>query len=114
MGAPKKPAFDMDRLLDQHLEAETFIEISMSDIINTDYYRNICLGKEGTKKACTKEDLFSILYDLGMDTSKPVEDQFNQHRNWKNQVVTCLRYVGVKRTDKEWVKLEKSINKYQN
>ncbi len=114
MGAPKKPAVDMDRLLDQHLEAETFIEISMSDIISTEHYQNKCLKKEGTKKACTKEDLFDILYSLGMDTSRPIEDQFNQHRNWKNEVVTCLRYVGVKRTDKEWRSIEKSINKFQN
>lgn len=114
MGAPKKPAVNMDRLLDQHLEAEAWHEVSMSDIIRTDYYQDQCAGKEGTKNACTQEDLFAILYELGIDTKYPVEDQYLPHRNWKGELVTCIRYVGRKRTDHEWKRFEKSINKFQN
>lgn len=102
MAVTKSKEIQFEHQLRQHLEEEACHEISMSDIVRTDYYLNNCAGKEGTRQACTKEDLYNILYSLGMDTSKNIEEQVLPHRNWQNEVVTCLRFVGYKRTDKDW------------
>lgn len=49
--------------------------------------------------------LLGILYDLGIDTNEYIELQAPvQHRNRLNKIVTCGRYFGAERTDKEWLK----------
>lgn len=56
---------------------------------------------------CTEHStLFSeMLRELGMDTSKPIEQQENlQHRNRFDEVVICTRWVGHERSDAEWIK----------
>lgn len=50
------------------------------------------------------EKLNRILYELGMDTSKNIEQQNGLiHRNRLNEVVRCTRWVGDERQDEEWI-----------
>lgn len=45
-----------------------------------------------------------ILFELGMDTSKPIIRQDGlQHRNRLNEVVLCSRWVGDERIDPDWI-----------
>lgn len=50
-----------------------------------------------------KEEFNQMLYDLGMDIRYPYETQDCTHRNRFNNVITCQRFVGNERTDKEWL-----------
>lgn len=51
------------------------------------------------------EDLKTVLYDLGGDTSKHFElQEVTQHRNRLGNVVTCGRYILEERSDIEWLK----------
>lgn len=46
-----------------------------------------------------------IIEKLGMNTKEPIERQETiQHKNKLNQVVICDRFVGLERTDEEWIK----------
>jgi hypothetical protein len=48
--------------------------------------------------------LHNILYNLGMDVSKGIEQQNGlMHRNRLNKVVKCPRWVGEERQDEEWI-----------
>lgn len=48
--------------------------------------------------------MVTILFRLGIDTNLPFEYQgVTQHRNRLNQIVTCGRWYGVERSDKEWL-----------
>jgi hypothetical protein len=50
------------------------------------------------------EQFKQMLHELGMDTRQNIEKQENiQHRNRFEEIVTCDRYVGNERTDKEWL-----------
>lgn len=56
---------------------------------------------------CTEHHVLftKMLHELGMDTSKPIEQQENlQHRNRFDEVVICTRWVGHERSDVEWIK----------
>jgi hypothetical protein len=45
-----------------------------------------------------------ILYDLGIDITKPIERQDGlMHRNRLNEVVVCSRYIGYERLDDIWI-----------
>ena len=45
-----------------------------------------------------------ILWQFGMNVNKGVEVQENKtHRTMLNRLVTCDRYCGHERTDKEWI-----------
>lgn len=49
------------------------------------------------------EKFQDMLYQIGMDISRSIEKQENiTHRNRFDEVVTCDRYVGDERIDKEW------------
>jgi len=51
-----------------------------------------------------KDELFKHLYDLGVDITSDIDFQeVTQHRNRLNQVVTCRRFAGFERLDKEWI-----------
>ena len=51
------------------------------------------------------EEVFEqMLYDLGLDLNYPYETQDVTHRNRFGSVITCPRYVGKERLDKEWLK----------
>lgn len=47
----------------------------------------------------------SILWDNGMDINKPFRLIFDSHRSLTGGAVRFFRYVGVFRTDEEWVEL---------
>jgi len=50
------------------------------------------------------EQFKQMLHELGMETRQNIEKQENiQHRNRFEEIVTCDRYVGNERTDKEWL-----------
>ena len=50
------------------------------------------------------QKLNDILFELGMDVSKNVEQQNGlKHRNRLNEVVRCTRWVGSERQDEEWI-----------
>ena len=45
-----------------------------------------------------------MLEGLGMSTKQPIERQITvQHKNRLGEVVICDRFVGLERTDKEWI-----------
>ena len=100
----------VEATLNQFLEQENAWEVSLSDIVVSDQYKELC----PTPDSCSQVELYSILYQLGMDTENPVKRQTLQHRNWRGQVVDCLRFVGNRRQDKEWLKFINGTNKYQN
>lgn len=45
-----------------------------------------------------------ILYCNGMEVSRGYTTETKQHRNLQGKVVTCVRYEGVERIDKEWLR----------
>ena len=49
------------------------------------------------------EELQTILNSLGMNIRSPIEVQELTHRNRFNNIVTCKRWVGNERVDKEWI-----------
>jgi hypothetical protein len=50
------------------------------------------------------EEFNKILHDLGMNVNQPIDMQETiQHRNRFDKIVTCSRWVGNERTDKDWV-----------
>lgn len=61
-----------------------------------------------------KEDFEKLLYKFGMDIRYVYEEQDGegegevgtgiQHTNRQNKVVKCKRWVGMERTDDEWLK----------
>lgn len=54
----------------------------------------------------TRVDWFNqVLWVLGIDVTEPteIEIQHIQHRNRYNQIVNCRRWVGLERTDPEWL-----------
>lgn len=51
-----------------------------------------------------KDKLYQMLWEFGMDTNSDMDFQeITQHRNRMNKLVTCRRYAGFERYDKEWV-----------
>lgn len=58
--------------------------------------------KSGTPEE--KLRLKTMLYHLGMDVSLPCElQEVTTHRLWDKSIYTGNRYVGLERTDKEWL-----------
>lgn len=66
------------------------------------------------------DDLKTVLWDMGMDT---VNENFElsevvQHRNRLGKVVTCGRYVGIQRSDDDWLNsgyaTQEAIDKARN
>jgi hypothetical protein len=100
----------IESTLNQYLEQENAHEISLSDIVDSPEYRELC----PTPESCNYEDLKGLLYTFGMDNQFPIQEQHLSHRNWKGVVVTCPRWVGVKRKDHQWVNFMNSVNKFQN
>lgn len=51
-----------------------------------------------------QKEFEEMLYDLGLDTKNyPYEVQNVQHRNRFNEIVSCERFVGNERTDRDWI-----------
>lgn len=75
------------------------VEISLSELQHVDSSITTRFAKEN------KKELYKILFDLGIDTSKPVIEQEGiLHRNRFNKVQDCLRFVGYEREDTTWLK----------
>lgn len=48
-------------------------------------------------------EFIQMLSELGMNISKPVEQQYLIHRNVFNEVVCCNRWVGLEKIDEQWL-----------
>lgn len=100
----------IESTLNQYLEQDNAHEISLSDIVDSPEYRELC----PTPESCNYEDFKSLLHTFGMDNDSPIQDQNLAHRNWKGVIVTCPRWVGVKRKDPEWLRFTKQASMFQN
>ena len=78
---------------------KSYMSVSLSDLITTKEW--IEAEKNNDDKA--KKD---ILFTLGLDVNHPdgVEEELVEHRNLQKQVVKCIRFTGVERTDKSWLR----------
>lgn len=75
---------------------KSYRAVSLSDLITTKEWMEA--EKNNDQQAKNK-----ILWTCGIDVDNEegVEEELVEHRNWQNQVVKCIRYVGVERKDKE-------------
>jgi hypothetical protein len=48
-------------------------------------------------------ELERTLWSLGLDTNQPYEHQEVTHRNRFGNIISCPRFIGVERLDKEWI-----------
>lgn len=48
------------------------------------------------------DELFTMLWDMGLDTHREMEYQVCPHVNIDNESVVCGRWVGYERTDAKW------------
>ena len=106
----QKDVIDIVIKLNKFLDQGKAHEESLSEI-------EVSAGKKAmcpTQDSCNEEDLNKLLYIFGIDTNYPVERQELKHRNWQGVVVDCPRWVGVKRTDQEWLDFISAVNMYQN
>lgn len=78
---------------------KSYRAVSLSDLITTKEW--IEAEESNDVKAKNK-----ILWICGIDVENEygVEEELVEHRNWQNQVVKCIRFVGVERTDREWLR----------
>jgi hypothetical protein len=95
----------VDGTLNQMFEQRNAHEISLSDMLDTSQYKERC----PTPDSCNYEDLRELLYTFGLNTNLPIQEQNLTHRNLKGDIVSCPRWVGVKRRDPEWLSF---INSY--
>ena len=51
----------------------------------------------------SEKELLDVLHGLGMDINQSVERQVVEHRNRFGNLITCPRWVGCERLDKEWI-----------
>jgi hypothetical protein len=49
------------------------------------------------------QELLGVLQGLGLDVNQPWEKQEITHRNKFGNIITCSRWVGTSRLDKEWI-----------
>lgn len=82
------------------LEIVAALAISLSEIQTVDS----SITEEWIKEYPTKFKM--ILYHLGMDIENPIEQQDCTHRNRFGNVITCPRWVGNERIDKDWIEGE--------
>lgn len=80
-----------------NMKIAAVVYISLSEI------QQVIPGLTKELAQADKETTNKYLYQLGMDTSMPIEEQDVIHRNRFNQVVDTLRFVGMERLDNEWL-----------
>ena len=79
------------------IQIAAIVYVSLSEIqtvapfVNEDFIAN------------NKETFERMLYDLGIDLQYPYETQNVTHRNRFGNVISCERYLGKERQDKEWL-----------
>lgn len=71
------------------------------------YYLSLSdlLRVEGFASAFSKNDkkeIDKILFNNGVDVSKGVRENVCNHRSLTGEVVNCLRYEGIERSDRSW------------
>lgn len=71
--------------------------LSMSDLVLIKEFAEAFNGDD-------KETIKKILFENGMDTSGAIDEIVCTHRNLRRQVVTCVRYEGLERSDECWLK----------
>lgn len=49
------------------------------------------------------QELIGVLHGLGLDVNQDWERQVVEHRNRFGNLITCSRFVGKERIDKEWI-----------
>lgn len=78
---------------------KSYISVSLSDLITTKEWLEAEKNNDDKAKK-------AILFTLGLDVNHPdgVEEEFVEHRNLQNRVVKCIRFTGVERTDKSWLR----------
>lgn len=78
---------------------KSYRAVSLSDLITTKEW--IEAEQNNDQEAKNK-----ILWMCGIDVHHEdgVEEELVEHRNWQKQVVKCIRYVGVERKDKEYLR----------
>lgn len=78
---------------------KSYISVSLSDLITTKEW----LEAERDNDSAAKK---KILWMCGLDVNHPdgVEEEVVEHRNWQKQIVKCVRFTGVERTDQEWLR----------
>lgn len=76
--------------------------ISQSDVLIHDYFKDLERNPAHPKFNDVRS-LHKVLWELGLDTSKPITERLCTHRNLQKEVVTCLMYRGEERTDKGWL-----------
>lgn len=67
----------------------SFRNISLADVIRVPHYNG--------------DNLKEVLYQLGIDTTKDIDEVVCNHRTLDNKGVTCLLYMGKERFDREWL-----------
>lgn len=70
--------------------------LSISDLLLIDSFKK-AFGEED------KQTIEKILYENGMDVTEPYTLEFSKHRNLRGNIVSCERYVGEERRDKNWL-----------
>lgn len=78
---------------------KSYMSVSLSDLITTKEW----IEAEKNNDDNAKKD---ILFALGLDVNHPdgVEEELVEHRNLQKQVVKCIRFTAVERTDKSWLR----------
>ena len=78
---------------------KSYISVSLSDLITTKEW----LEAEKNNDDKAKKD---ILFALGLDVNHPdgIEEELVEHRNLQKQVVKCIRFTGIERRDKSWLR----------
>jgi hypothetical protein len=73
-------------------------EISVSELYAAD--------KQYTEKFVQEnlDPVKQVLFNLGLDTSQYYETQVNTHRNRLKEIYTGTRFVGIERSDMQWIK----------
>lgn len=70
--------------------------LSVSDLLLIEKFQE-AFGKDD------KKTIERILRDNGMDVTEPYSLEYSRHRNLRGNIVSCERYVGEERNDKEWL-----------
>lgn len=78
---------------------KSYMSVSLSDLITTREWIEAAMNNDDKAKK-------DVLFTLGLDVNHPdgIEEEFVEHRNLQNRVVKCIRFTGVERTDKSWLR----------
>lgn len=78
---------------------KSYRAVSLSDLITTKEWME---AEQNNDQQAKNKILWTCGIDV--DNGEGVEEELVEHRNWQNQVVKCIRYVGVERRDNDWLR----------